>query len=112
MATVQISFTDASNNEESFTIYRSDDGVEPVVDASKTLATLTWDGTQWVITDGQVASGVTIEAGSSTLNPENIGQTFNISYDENNSGTYKYAIVATNQQGNSPTVISQSEVVI
>ena len=35
MATVQISFTDASNNETSFKVFRSDDGGSAINDDTK-----------------------------------------------------------------------------
>ena len=111
MATVQITFTDDSNNEDSFSIYRSGDGSNSVAvsDADK-VATLSWSGTAWGIADGALSSDSSIEAGSATNDPTNTSQQFIVRYTEDNSGDYKYGVVATNAIGNSDITISSDVV--
>ena len=102
MATVQISFTDASTNEESFNIYRSDDGALATVTGGNLVSQLAWDGSAWQASQGALSNNsVTIEAGSSTDSPSTPGQTFIIRYTENDSGDFKYGVTASNAIGDS-----------
>lgn len=102
MATVQITFTDASTNEDAFNIYRSDDGVSAVVDGSKLVSQLAWDGSAWQASQGALANNtVSIQAGSSTASPSTPGQTFILRYNETDTGEFKYGVTASNAIGDS-----------
>lgn len=102
MATVQITFTDASTNEESFNIYRSNDGAPATVTGSNLVSQLAWDGSAWQASQGALSNNsVTIESGSSTASPSTPGQTFILRYNETNSGNFKYGVTAANAIGSS-----------
>lgn len=111
MATVQISFTDASNNEESFEVFRSDDAGTSTGIAAEKLATITWNS---ATTNWDYAQEVIDTAGSSdgalttpvTTPPTTVGQQFILRYTEGTSGTYKYAVLAKNAIG--PSALVQS----
>lgn len=113
MATVQITFTDDSNNEDSFSIYRSGDGSNGVaVSDDAKIATLSWSGSAWTIANGSISSDSSIESGSATNDPSNRSQQFIVRYTENASGSYKYGVVATNAIGNSDITITNDTVVV
>lgn len=102
MATVQISFTDASNNEDSFSIYRGDNaGNNPVKDDANKVATLSWDGSNWSIANGSLASDANIESYPDPLSRDEVGQQFAVRYSENSTGTFKYGVIASNAIGDS-----------
>lgn len=102
MATVQITFTDASTNEDAFNIYRSDDGSSAVVDGAKLVSQLAWNGSAWQASQGALSNGTaSIQSGSSTASPSTQGQTFILQYTENDSGNFKYGVTATNAIGDS-----------
>ena len=111
MATVQISFTDASNNEDSFEVFRSADAGTSTGIASEKLATLTWnagntnwDYTQEVIDTAGSSDGALTTA--VTTPPSTVGQQFILRYTEGSAGTYKYAVLAKNAIG--PSALVQS----
>lgn len=112
MATVQISFQDASNNEDFFTIYRGDaSGNAPTGTTAEVVATITWDGTSnWVIADGALGNtSSAFVAGQVTTNdPSNVGQSFGMQYTESNAGTYVYGVEAENSIGKSAITNSSS----
>jgi hypothetical protein len=119
MATVQITFTDNSDNEEKFTAYRSDStaGTSPTGLTAEKVFDITWNTTTlvWDITSGAVdtaSSGdAAVQVGSATTAPSNTGQVFIVTYTESNAGDYKYGVEAENAIGKSTLTVS-SEITI
>ena len=102
MATVQISFTDASTNETSFKVFRSDSDANAVNDDSKKIGDITYDGSNWQIAAANSFSSVTLYSKPSTgSGPGASGQEFSVRYEEGTSGNYKYGVVASNDIGDS-----------
>jgi hypothetical protein len=113
MATVQISFTDASNNEDSFSIYRGDNsGSTPVKDDANKVATLSWSGSAWSIANGSLASDANIETLPDPLNRDEVGQQFAVRYSESGTGTFKYGVIASNSIGDSDMTVTGSGVLV
>ena len=111
MATVQISFTDASNNEDSFEVFRSANGGTSTGAAGEKLATITWNNgtTNWDYTQEAVDTNGSSDGAlttSVTSPPTTVGQQFILRYTEGNAGTYKYAVLAKNNIG--PSALVQS----
>lgn len=117
MATVQISFTDNSDNEEKFTIYRSVDGASQVDGTTaQVVAEVAYDTdtSAWVVTNGALASdatGTTLPTGEN-VDPSNTGQNFVVTYTEGNSGTYFYGVEAENAIGKSAIKSSSTAITI
>lgn len=110
MATVQISFTDASNNETSFKVFRSDNGGNAVNDDLKKVGDITYDGSDWQIAAANSFASVTLYSKpASGSGPDAQGQQFSVRYEEGDSGDYKYGVVASNDIGDSD--ITESSVV-
>lgn len=117
MATVQITWVDASTNETKFNIYRSDNGAASVaLDAQHLIATVEYDGTKtpadqadwantyWpnIITQGNsdIDPNATFELTSGNKNVNtNSAQTYVATYTDNTSGTFKWAVTAENAIG-------------
>ncbi len=113
MATVQISFTDNSDNEEEFTIYRSVDGGTVTGVEAEVVAVVAYnfEGSQWEVTSGAVATdavGTTLPAGD----PSNTQQNFVVTYSEDNDGTYFYGVEAANAIGKSAIKTATSSITI
>jgi hypothetical protein len=115
MATVQISFTDNSNNEEKFTVYRSVDGgsvsgttAEAVCEVSWNSATNVWEVSPGAIDANNDATGTNLP----TTDPTAEGQDFVITYTEDNAGTYFYGVEAENNIGKSAIKSAPSSITI
>lgn len=106
MAKIQISFQDNSDNEDFFNIYRGT--ATPVTVSDTKIATLTWDGSEWVVTgtatNGEVTQGQTID-------PSQAGQQYVFLYDEGAPDTYYYGVSAENAVGESAISTSGSVIV-
>lgn len=112
MATVQITWVDASTNETIFNVYRGDDGAASVtLDAAHKVATLTysgsatgadWANTKWVNATGALdtQSDFELTAGFGNLDSAS-AQTYTGTYTDNTSGTFKWAVTAENSIGES-----------
>ena len=122
MATVQISFTDNSDNEEKFTIYRSVDNGTVTGVTSEVVAVVAYDtgSSSWGVTSGDVAlqspnlgdaTGTTLPTGAN-VDPSNTGQDFVVTYTENNNGTYFYGVEAENAIGKSAIKTASSAITI
>tara|TARA_R100001463_G_scaffold30277_2_gene68864 strand:+ start:189 stop:575 length:387 start_codon:yes stop_codon:yes gene_type:complete len=114
MATVQITWVDASTNETKFNVYRSDDNASSVTtDANHLIATVEYDGTatgadwansKWpnIITTGNSsidANGTfQLTSGNSNANTD-AAQTYVATYTDNTTGTFKWAVTAENNIG-------------
>lgn len=107
MATVQIAFTDNSDNEDNFNVYRSNDGAAVTSVAAELVATITWDSNANVWT---IASGGTLDpqntvafvGAAPTADPTNTNS-FTITYEESDTGTFTYGVEAENNIGKSAT---------
>lgn len=115
MATVQISFTDNSDNEEKFTIYRSVDGGSVTGATSEVVAEVAYDAVAatWGVTSGAVdtandATGTTLPPSD----PSETGQDFVVTYTEGNAGTYFYGVEAENAIGKSAIKSASSAITI
>ena len=115
MATVQISFTDNSDNEEKFSIYRSVDNGTVSGASSELVAEVAWNsGTStWEVTSGGIdtnndATGTTLPS----TDPSNTGQNFVVTYTEGNAGTYFYGVEAENAIGKSAIKSATSAITI
>jgi hypothetical protein len=116
MATVQISFTDASDNEDEFIVYRGDNtGANPGTTAAEEVATITWNSvtSTWDVTSGALdASSTAALNGTIPGDPSTAGQAFVLRYTESNTGSYKYGVVAKNNIGPSAITISGSAITV
>lgn len=115
MATVQVSFTDNSDNEEKFSIYRSVDNGTVSGAASELVAEVAWNdsGAVWEVSTGVIdtendANGTTLPS----TDPTNTGQQFVVTYTENNAGTYFYGVEAENAIGKSAIKSASSAITI
>ena len=115
MATVHISFTDNSDNEEKFTIYRSVDGGSVTGATSEVVAEVSYDAvaSTWGVTSGAVdsqndATGTTLPDGD----PSDTGQNFVVTYTEGNAGVYFYGVEAENAIGKSAIKSASSAISI
>lgn len=115
MATVQISFTDNSNNEEKFTVYRSVDGGSVTGVTGEAVCEVAWNtgSNVWEVTSGAIdanndATGTTLP----TTDPTTTGQSFVITYTEDNAGTYFYGVEAENNIGKSAIKSAPSSITI
>ena len=117
MATVQISFTDNSDNETKFTVYRSAAGALSVGGtAAEKLATIEWDGTatEWTYTpevSDSGSNGAFVGTAPNTA-PNAVGQSFTISYQEDNAGAYFFGVEAENAIGKSAVTSTASAITI
>lgn len=115
MATVQISFTDSSNNEENFTVYRSLDNANVTGAVAEAVCVVTWNDTNnvWEVTSGLIdtgndATGTTLP----TSPPSSENQNFVITYTEDHAGTYFYGVEAENRIGKSAIKSAASAITI
>ena len=116
MATVQISFQDASNNETSFEVYRgANSGAAPTAQAAEKLATITWNGTNdWTYTKeaidtaGSNDGAFTTSGNPGNSDPSNTGQQFTFRYTESATGDFVYGVIAVNSIGPSAQVNSSA----
>lgn len=116
MATVQVTFTDASDNEDLFIVYRGDTaGADPGTTTAEEVATITWDGSTWNVTSGAIdtaSAGDAALTGTIPGDPSNTGQQFILRYTENTSGSFKYGVVAKNNIGPSAITVSSTAITV
>ena len=117
MATVQITFTDASDNEDEFIIYRGlNTGANPDgTNAAEKVATLTWNsgGNTWDVTQEVLdAQSDGVLTGQVPGDPSTPGQIFIFQYTENNAGTWFYGVIAKNSIGPSAITVSSSGITV
>jgi len=116
MATVQIAFTDNSDNEDLFTIYRSADGAAVTsVAATEAVATVTWNTTNsiWDIASGVVDSTASAAfVGAAPTADPSTTNSFTVQYEESNAGTYIYGVEAENGIGKSATTSAAGAITI
>lgn len=116
MATVQISFTDNSDNETKFTVFRSVDASEVTGIPAEKLATVEWDAgnSVWTYTAEAVdasSTGAFVGAAPATA-PDATGQSFTLSYTEDNAGVYKFGVEAENAIGKSAITSTAAAITI
>ena len=116
MATVQIAFTDNSDNEEEFNVYRSDSNGTAAVDPTKLVANIAWDAnaSQWTYTSGAIDTnndGAFIAGQVVNQDPTNTNS-FTLQYTEDTAGVYKYGVNATNGIGASALTESAGSITI
>ena len=106
MATVQIAFTDNSDNEDKFTVYRSDDGQAVTSVASEAVGEIAWSAAAsvWQITSGPVdgSNSLAFVGAAPTADFTN-NNSFTITYEESSTGTFTYGVEAENSIGKSAT---------
>ena len=120
MATVQISFTDNSDNETKFTVFRSDAGADVSGGDSEKLATIEWDAgnSVWTYTREIVDTGANGQnngafvGAAPTAAPSTVGQSFTLTYEENNAGAYKFGVEAENAIGKSAVTSTAAAITI
>lgn len=118
MATVQIAFTDNSDNETKFTVFRSVDGANVTGGAAEILAEIEWNGVDtWAYAKGVVDTGGSNDgdfiAGQAVdVAPSTVGQSFTISYTEANAGAYFYGVEAENAIGKSAVTETSAAITI
>jgi hypothetical protein len=118
MATVQIAFTDNSDNETKFTVFRSVNAQSVTGVPAEKLATLEWDAgnTVWTYTKEAVDTngdndGAFVGTAPNTA-PNAVGQSFTISYTESTAGAYKFGVEAENAIGKSAVTETSAAITI
>ena len=115
MATVKITFTDASDNEDEFIVYRgASTGAQPTGVDAEAVATITWDGSStWNVTSGAIDTAGSADAaltGTIPGDPSTTGQEFILRYTEDTTGSWYYGVIAKNNIG--PSAITPSSTAI
>ena len=108
MALVKVEWIDAADNETGFKIYR---GTNSAVSTSDVLiAEVTLGSGSWTVTGSSGSSHqiTSTNTGASSAT----GETFTITYEESNPGTYFYGVAATNSVGDSPITSSTITVTV
>jgi hypothetical protein len=117
MATVQITWVDASTNETKFNIYRgATNDSTPDITAANLVATLVynssatgadWANTKWansLASGGSSSSTIDpsatfqLTAGNANLNTDS-AQTYKATYTDDDTGSFKWAVTAENAIG-------------
>jgi hypothetical protein len=108
MALVKVEWIDAADNETGFKVYR---GTNSAVATSDVLiAEVSLSSGNWTVT-GQSGSShqlTSVNTGASSAT----GETFTLTYEESNAGTYFYGVAATNSVGDSPITSSTITVTV
>ena len=111
MAVVQISWKDNADNETSFKIYKGT--TSPLSSSSTQIGVVSLSGSTWSASEFTSGSAPNI-----TLTSTNTGdsatqnETFVITYDEGTSGSYYYAVSASNSVGDSDVVTTGSALTV
>ena len=108
MATVQISFQDNANNEESFRIYRSTSASVAITDVF--IAEIKLQSGNWQII-GQGGTNHTLTS-TNTGDAATTGETFTMTYEETTAGTYFYGVCAHNAVGSSAVASSSQTITV
>lgn len=115
MATVQIAFTDNSDNEDFFTVYRSSNGAAVTSVSAEAVATITWNSINsvWDIASGAVdtTTSAAFVGAAPTADPSTTNS-FTVQYEESNPGTYFYGVEAENGIGKSATTSASGAITI
>lgn len=102
MALVKIEWVDAADNETGFKIYRGTQST--VTNQDVLVADVELNGGVWSVNG---SSGSSHQITSSNTGASNAtGETFTVTYEEANAGTYYYGVAATNSVGDSPITSS------
>ena len=118
MATVQISFTDNSDNETKFTVFRSNDASDVSGGDAEKLATIEWDAgnTVWTYTkeivDTNGDNDGAFVGNAPTAAPSTVGQSFTLTYTESTAGAYKFGVEAENAIGKSAVTSTAAAITI
>lgn len=114
MATVQISFTDASDNEDFFKVFRGNNAAgDPGDTTAEEVATITYNSgsSTWDVASGNIdANSDAALHGTIPGAPSATPQNFVLRYTESNTGSYKYGVLAGNNIGNSTVTISSDSI--
>lgn len=111
MAIVQISFQDNADNETGFKIYKGT--TSPLSSGSDLLATVDLVSATWTPAEGSVGSAPSLQLTSNNnTDASTTGETFVITYDEQDAGSYFYGVSATNSVGDSSVITTGSALTV